>query len=114
VYGLVRNVIANSPAFGDDTPPVKWEDPEWSLFMAFEHERIHIETSSVLIREMPLKFLKEPQWVRSGASLCGSSSLCLCRSGCMQDPFPSAGISIDIEHVPLCCHFLSSVMRACS
>jgi hypothetical protein len=32
--------------------------------MGFEHERIHIETSSVLIRELPLEYVREPIWVR--------------------------------------------------
>jgi hypothetical protein len=31
--------------------------------MGFEHERIHIETSSVLMRELPLALLRRPpQW----------------------------------------------------
>jgi hypothetical protein len=31
--------------------------------MGFEHERIHIETSSVLFRELPLRLLRAPpQW----------------------------------------------------
>jgi hypothetical protein len=33
------------------------EHPLWALFMGFEHERIHLETSSVLIRELPLALL---------------------------------------------------------
>lgn len=32
--------------------PASWEAPGWAIFMGFEHERIHIETSSVLIREV--------------------------------------------------------------
>ena len=34
------------------------EDNAWAVVMAFEHERIHLETSSVLIREMPLEFVE--------------------------------------------------------
>ena len=34
--------------------PVKWEDPFWIILMGIEHERIHLETSSVLIRQLPL------------------------------------------------------------
>jgi len=30
--------------------------------MGFEHERIHIETSSVLIRELPLDFVRKPEF----------------------------------------------------
>ena len=35
--------------------PVKWNDPMWIIMMGIEHERIHLETSSVLIRELPLE-----------------------------------------------------------
>ncbi|MBP6609664.1 MAG: 5-histidylcysteine sulfoxide synthase [Paludibacter sp.] len=34
--------------------PVKWDDPFWIIMMGIEHERIHLETSSVLIRQLPL------------------------------------------------------------
>lgn len=37
--------------------PVKWEDPFWIILMGIEHERIHLETSSVLIRQLPLEFI---------------------------------------------------------
>ncbi|MGM0516156.1 MAG: 5-histidylcysteine sulfoxide synthase [Pseudomonadota bacterium] len=43
----------------DWTPPVRWDDhPAWAVFMGIEHERIHLETSSVLIRQL------ETRWVR--------------------------------------------------
>lgn len=41
----------------DETPlemPIDWENPFWIVMMCIEHERIHIETSSVLIRQLPL------------------------------------------------------------
>ncbi len=34
--------------------PIRWEDPFWIILMGIEHERIHLETSSVLIRQLPL------------------------------------------------------------
>lgn len=34
--------------------PIQWNDPLWIVMMGIEHERIHLETSSVLIRELPL------------------------------------------------------------
>ena len=34
---------------------------KWALFMGFEHERIHLETSSVLIRQLPLHMVTTPQ-----------------------------------------------------
>ena len=35
--------------------PVRQEDPFWIIMMGIEHTRIHIETSSVLIRQLPLE-----------------------------------------------------------
>lgn len=37
------------------------ESPLWALLMGFEHERIHLETSSVLMAEMPLELLRFPE-----------------------------------------------------
>lgn len=39
--------------------PIGWDDPLWIVMMGIEHERIHLETSAVLIRELPLKHLKD-------------------------------------------------------
>ena len=36
------------------TLPIAWESPWWAIIMGIEHERIHIETSSVLIRQLPI------------------------------------------------------------
>ncbi len=45
--------------------PIGWEDPLWIVMMGIEHERIHLETSSVLIRELPLEHVKaHPLWSR--------------------------------------------------
>jgi 5-histidylcysteine sulfoxide synthase/putative 4-mercaptohistidine N1-methyltranferase len=41
------------------TLPILWESPFWAILMGIEHERIHLETSAVLIRQLPLKFVKE-------------------------------------------------------
>ena len=44
----------------DQTPlelPIGWDSPFWTIMMGIEHERIHLETSSVLIRQLPLEFL---------------------------------------------------------
>ncbi|GLC40818.1 hypothetical protein PLESTB_000019400 [Pleodorina starrii] len=59
-YEVVRNVILNHPAL--DKPEIGWDDPAWAIFMGFEHERIHIETSSVLIRELPLTSVRKPEF----------------------------------------------------
>lgn len=34
--------------------PINWESPWWPIVMGIEHERIHLETSSVLIRQHDL------------------------------------------------------------
>ncbi len=35
--------------------PIQWQDPFWIILMGIEHDRIHIETSSVLIRQLPIE-----------------------------------------------------------
>lgn len=60
VYALVLNLIDTHPGLADGHPPITWEDPLWALFLGFEHERIHLETSSVLIRELPLDWIARP------------------------------------------------------
>jgi 5-histidylcysteine sulfoxide synthase/putative 4-mercaptohistidine N1-methyltranferase len=47
---LITNVILNTPL----NLPIEWNDPMWIILMGIEHERIHLETSSVLIRQLPL------------------------------------------------------------
>lgn len=34
--------------------PINWQSPMWPILMGIEHERIHLETSSVLIRQLPI------------------------------------------------------------
>ena len=47
------------------TIPVQWQDPFWVIMMGIEHERIHLETSSVLIRQLDLKHIKpNDNWCR--------------------------------------------------
>lgn len=38
--------------------PIGWDNPFWIIMMGIEHERIHIETSSVLMRQVPLQYLQ--------------------------------------------------------
>ena len=47
---VVRNVILSSSL----NIPIGLNDPLWIILMGIEHERIHLETSSVLIRQLPL------------------------------------------------------------
>lgn len=43
--------------------PIDWESPFWAIMMGIEHEHIHLETSSVLIRQLPLEHvLSHPFW----------------------------------------------------
>lgn len=43
--------------------PITWDSPFWIILMGCEHERIHLETSSVLIRQLPLEFVQSmPDW----------------------------------------------------
>lgn len=47
----------------DFSMPVNWDNPMWIILMGIEHERIHLETTSVLIRELPLDMVKShPVW----------------------------------------------------
>ena len=56
VYGIVKDVILN----GDWSFPIEVSDPAWAIVMGFEHERIHLETSSVLMRELPAHLVTRP------------------------------------------------------
>ncbi len=38
--------------------PINWQNPWWTILMGIEHEQIHIETSSVLIRQQALDLVK--------------------------------------------------------
>ena len=43
--------------------PIHWQSPAWVILMGIEHERIHLETSSGLIRQLPLAWVRsQPQW----------------------------------------------------
>ncbi len=59
VRALVINLIETAPL----QSPVDWSNPWWAVIMGVEHERIHLETSSVLIRQHKLAYVKNhPQW----------------------------------------------------
>lgn len=38
--------------------PIDWNSPFWPIIMGIEHQNIHIETSSVLIRQLPIEKLQ--------------------------------------------------------
>lgn len=54
VRSCVEELIMQLPL----TLPITQADPFWAILMGIEHERIHIETSSVLHRQMPLKLIQ--------------------------------------------------------
>ena len=41
--------------------PIHQQHPIWALLMGIEHSRIHVETSSMLLRQLPVENLKRPQ-----------------------------------------------------
>lgn len=55
VRTIVDELISTLPL----TLPIRQEDPFWIILMGIEHERIHIETSSVLHRQLPIETIKE-------------------------------------------------------
>lgn len=57
VYERVCALIETAPGLDECVGP---RSPLWALFMAFEHERIHFETSSVLLRELPIELVRRP------------------------------------------------------
>ena len=59
VRELVEGLIDTLPL----TLPIDWQSPFWIILMGIEHEKIHLETSSVLIRQLPLSSVKaHPNW----------------------------------------------------
>ncbi len=55
VKNLVDELIMKLPM----KLPITQDSPMWIILMGIEHERIHVETSLVLHRQMPLKHIKE-------------------------------------------------------
>jgi len=60
VYRTICELIENHPSFDEKEMPITMNKPSWALVMGFEHERIHLETSSVLIRELPIECVRTP------------------------------------------------------
>ncbi len=53
----IAKVIQNTPL----DMPIHQHHPFWALLMGIEHSRIHFETSSMLVRQLPTNRLKRPQ-----------------------------------------------------
>jgi hypothetical protein len=74
VYRAVSQIIAEHPDLGNGTP-ITQDHPLWALFMAMEHDRIHVETSSVLFREMCVSnFQPPPHWAPLHPSSAGAAA----------------------------------------
>ncbi|MDO9013111.1 MAG: 5-histidylcysteine sulfoxide synthase [Gallionella sp.] len=59
----VREVVGQLIQTGPLTLPIDWDHPWWVILMGIEHERIHLETSSVLIRQHALEYVNpHPAW----------------------------------------------------
>ena len=56
VYAAICELINNVAI----ALPISPEQPLWALMMAIEHQYIHIETSSMLIRQLPVDKLQRP------------------------------------------------------
>jgi len=55
----VRLLVDNLISELDLIIPIKWDSPFWIFMMGIEHQRIHLETSSMLIRQLPLGKLQD-------------------------------------------------------
>ena len=55
VRAFVDNIIRTLPL----TLPITWDHPFWTIMMGIEHQRIHLETSSVIIRRMPIDQVRQ-------------------------------------------------------
>jgi 5-histidylcysteine sulfoxide synthase/putative 4-mercaptohistidine N1-methyltranferase len=59
VRKAIGDVIRSAPL----SLPINWDHPWWAIVMCIEHERIHLETSSVLVRQLALEYVKpHPDW----------------------------------------------------
>ncbi|MDD2449250.1 MAG: 5-histidylcysteine sulfoxide synthase [Sulfurimonas sp.] len=54
----VREIVSKLIMSLEFELPIRQNSPMWVILMGIEHERIHIETSLVLHRQMPLEFVK--------------------------------------------------------
>ncbi|MEM8780936.1 MAG: 5-histidylcysteine sulfoxide synthase, partial [Cyanobacteria bacterium P01_G01_bin.49] len=55
-YTIILDLINKTPL----NTPIHQNHPLWALMMGIEHQRIHVETSSMLIRQLPLEKVQRP------------------------------------------------------
>lgn len=58
IYKIVHQVIEEADL---SQLPITEKNPLWALLMGFEHDRIHFETSSVLIRQLDVDLVECPE-----------------------------------------------------
>jgi len=60
---IVRNVVDETIRTMPLQMPIDWDNPFWVILMGIEHQRIHLETSSVIIRRLPIEMVRQlPLW----------------------------------------------------
>jgi 5-histidylcysteine sulfoxide synthase/putative 4-mercaptohistidine N1-methyltranferase len=64
VKSTIADLIENLPL----ELPINWENKFWPIMMGIEHQNIHIETSSVLIRQLPVEMLQDGVFDNIGES----------------------------------------------
>lgn len=57
IRSLVNDVIDNKIQLTSGTE-INFSHPMWAIMMGIEHEKIHLETTSCLIRQLPLTLIK--------------------------------------------------------
>lgn len=64
-YKIISELIQKTPI----TLPILPDSPLWALMMGIEHQRIHVETSSMLIRQLPVEKVQRPSnWKYASAN----------------------------------------------
>lgn len=75
--------------------PIGQNTPAWIILMGIEHERIHLETSSVIMRQMPLDAL----WPREALSAAQRKLWAVCEA---QGPAPAnSWVAVPAQHIRL-------------
>ena len=63
IYNMIVNLIKSHPDLEfRGSRNLLQGSAWWSLWMGMEHEKIHFETSSVLIRELPIEYVETPEY----------------------------------------------------
>lgn len=62
IYNIISTTIKTHPDLNFKKNNYLQNSPWWALWMGMEHEKIHFETSSVLVRELPIEFVEAPKF----------------------------------------------------